>query len=154
MISEPQSEAASLRRIFLYDKSDQGCKLEKSIVQVLHDQRCVRRVASVTALFPLLALAAVAYGMLLQENFPYNGFELVFRVLCELGLAALFCLVGLAGLLTLYRKRLHRLRKEGLRLVVRLLESHLGKPPILSSRSSQQVIEGGETFQNASEVMG
>ena len=152
MMSEIQSEAAFLRRILPYDKSGEGCRLERSIAQVLHDVRCVRRVASVTALFPLLALVAFAYGMLLQQNFPYNGFELVFRVLCELGVAALICLVGLAGLWTLYRKKLNRLRKDGLRLVIRLLESQPGEPPISRSPGSQQALDGGEIFHGATEA--
>ena len=153
-MSEHQIETAFLRHIILYDNSDECRKMEKSIAQVQQDVRSVQRVASVTALFPLLAIASFAYGVLLQENFPYNMSELVlvFRILCELGLAALICLVGLAGLLTVYRKKLNRLRKECLQLVTRLLESHLGKPRIPTLPSSHRVNDDREAFQGATEV--
>jgi hypothetical protein len=153
-MSEHQIETALLRHIILYDDSDECRKMEKSIAQVQQDVRSVQRVASVTALFPLLAIASFAYGVLLQENFPYNRSELVlvFRVLCELGLASLICLVGLAGLLTVYRKKLKRLRKECLQLVTTLLESRLGKPRISTVPSSPRIIDGGEAFQGATEV--
>lgn len=153
-MGQHQSETAFLRRIILYDHSEEGCKLEQSIAQVVRDVRCVQRVASVTALLPFLALAGVAYGMLLQKNFPYNGSEFVFRLLCELGLASVICLVGLAGLLTLYRKKLNRLRKEGLRRAASLLESHLGKPPIRSLASSSRVLDAGERLHASTEVTG
>jgi len=96
----------------------------------------VKRVASITALIPLLAIAGFAYGTLLQENFPYNGSELVFTVVAVLGLASLICLAAFAGLLTIYRKKLNRLRHDGRQLVTSLLESRLGKPHIapLASR--------------------
>jgi hypothetical protein len=151
-MSEHHSEAAFLRRIILYDDSDEGCKLEKSIAQVLRDVRCVQRVASVTAVFPLLALAFIAYGALLHRNFPYDGSALFFRVLCELGLASLICLAGLAGLLTLYRKKLKRLRKEGLRRIIRLLESHLGEPPIPRQPSRHRVFHDSEAFQGSTDA--
>jgi hypothetical protein len=64
-MSEHETETAFLRHIILYDDSDECRELEKGIAQVQHDVRCVQRVASVTALFPLLAMLGVAYGMLL-----------------------------------------------------------------------------------------
>jgi hypothetical protein len=127
-MSTHQTEAAFLRHIIRYDGSEERRKLETSIAEVQRDQRCVQRVASVTALFPLLAIAGVAYEGILQENFPYNGSGLVFRLLCEIGLASLICLVGFAGLLTIYHLKLNRLRKGCRQLVTRVLESHLGKP--------------------------
>jgi len=153
-MSAHQTETAFLRHIILYDDSDECRKLKNSIAQIQRDMHCVQRVASVTALFPVLAIAGIAYGMLLQENFPYNGSELVLRVLCELGLASLICLSCFAGLLTVYRKKLDRLRKEARQLVIRLLESHLGKPQIPTSPSSHRVFGDGEAFQGATEVSG
>src|SRR5512141_2266309 len=98
-MSEHQTETAFLRHIILYDDSEARRKLEQSIAQLKRDTNCVRRVASLVAQLALLALAGIAYGVLLQENFPYNGSGLVFRILCVLGLASLICLVGFAGLL-------------------------------------------------------
>ncbi len=150
-MSEHETETAFLRHMILYDDSDERRKLEKGIAQVRRDTRCVQRVASVTALFPLLALAGIAYGALLQENFPYNGSELVLRVLCVVGLASLICLVGFAGLLTFYFKKLNRLRKEARQLVIRHLESRLGKPQIPTLPISHRVSEDREAFQGEME---
>jgi hypothetical protein len=153
-MSEHETETAFLRHIILYDDSAERLKLEKSIAQVRRDTHCVQRVASVTALFPLVAIAGLAYGALLQENFPYNGSELVLRVLCVLGLASLVCLVGFAGLLTVYLRKLHRLQKEARQLVIRLLESRLGDPHVPMVPSSHRVFAGGEAFQGAMELSG
>jgi hypothetical protein len=150
-MSEHQIETAFLKHLIRYDDSDECRKLERSLVQVQADVRSVQRIAAVTALSPLLAIAVFAYGVLLEEHFPYNKSELVpvFRILCELGLASLICLVGLAGLLMVYRKKLNRLRKECLQSVIRLLESHLGKPRIPMLPSSPRVIDNGEVFHGA-----
>lgn len=150
-MNEHQTETAFLRHIILYDDSDERRKLEKRIAQVQQDVRCVQRVASVTALFPLLAIAGIAYGVLLQENFPYSGSEYVLWFLCVLGLASLVCLVGFAGLLTVYLKKLRRLRKEARQLVIRLLESHLGTPEIPTLPRSHRVLDDREAFQGAME---
>jgi hypothetical protein len=153
-MSEHETETAFLRHIFLYDDSDECRKLEKSITQVRRDTRCVQRVAWVTGLFPLLAIAGVAYGMLLQKDFPYNVSLLVLRVLGVIGLASLVCLVGFAGLLTVYLKKLNRLRKEARQLVIRLLESRLGKPHVATLSGSHRVFAGGEAFQGTTELSG
>jgi hypothetical protein len=153
-MNEHQTETAFLRHLILYDDSEERRKLEKSIAQLRRDTLCVQRVASVTALFPLLALAGVAYGVLLQENFPYNASELVLRIVCVLGLASLICLVGFAGLWTVYLRKLHRLRKEARQLVIKLMESRLGKPPVVTLPGRHRVFDDGEAFPDAAEVIG
>ena len=153
-MSEHERETAFLRHLILFDESDECRKLEQSIVRVQHDVRCVKRLAWVTFLCSVLALAGVGYGVTLHRNFPFNGAELVFTVLCQLGLASLICLIGFAVLLTVYRERLNRLRKECRHLVIRLLESHLGKPPIAASHSRGRAFEDRETSQGATEVSG
>ncbi|HEV2392207.1 MAG TPA: hypothetical protein VG146_07565 [Verrucomicrobiae bacterium] len=146
-MSTHQTETAFLRRIILYDDGEERRKLETSIAQVQRDQRCVQRVAYVMAPFPLLAIAGVFYAEILQEGFPYSGFGLGLRLLCVLGLASLICLAGFAGLLTVYRLKLNRLRKECLQLVNGLLESRLGKPQVPTLPTSHRVFDGGEAFQ-------
>jgi hypothetical protein len=153
-MSEHQTETAFLRHLILYDDSEVRRKLEKSIAQVKHDTKCVQRAASVAAHLTLLALAGIAYGALLQESFPYNGSELVFRVLCGLGLASLICLAGFAGLLTVYLQKLHRLQKEARQFVIRLLESRLGNPHVAKVPGSHRVFDDGDAFQGATEVSG
>jgi hypothetical protein len=150
-MSAHQTETAFLRHIILYDESNERRKLEENIVQVQQDVRCVQRVASVTAPFPLLAIVGIAYGAILHDNFPFNGAEVVFTVLCVLGLASLICLVGFAGFLTVYFKKLHRLRKEARQLAIRLLDSRLGKPQIPTLPRSHRVFDDREAFQGAME---
>ena len=70
-MSEHETETAFLRHIILYDDSDKRRKLEENIAQVRQDVRCVQRVASVTALFPLLAIAGIAYGVILHDEFSF-----------------------------------------------------------------------------------
>ncbi len=135
-MSEHQSETASLRQINLPDDTDERDQLEKSIAQVQRDARCVRRVAAVTTLFPALTAAGLAYGAILQKDFPHIGSPFVTKVLCELGVASLICLVVFMGLLTAYRMKLHRLRKEYRRSATRPLNSHLGQPRLAALRGS------------------
>jgi len=153
-MSEHQRETAFLRHIIRHGDSDECRTLDKRIAQIQCDQRCVQRVAAVTALFPFLALIGVGYGGILAENFPYNGSEFVFRLLCELGLASLICLVAFAGLLIVYRLKLNRLREEGRHLVKKLVTPHLIKPHIATFPGSHPVAADDGAFQGAADVSG
>jgi len=153
-MSEHETETAFLRHLILYDDSDERRKLDESIARARRDTRCVQRAASVTALFALLAIAGLAYGALLQTNFPYDGSDLVLRALCVLGLASVICLVGFAGLLTAYLRELHRLQKKARQLVIKLLKSRLGDPHIASLPARDRVFDGGVAFQRATELSG
>jgi hypothetical protein len=102
----------------------------------------------------VLAIAGVFYGKILHENFPFNGADRVFMILCELGLASLICFAGLAVLLTVHYAKLNRLRKECRRSVIRLLESHLGSPRIAASPPRHRGFDDREAFQGANEVSG
>lgn len=148
-MSEHQIETAFLRRVILYDDSEEPLKLNKSIAQVQQDERCVQRMAAAMALFLMLGLACVGYGVILQENFPYNLPRPVINVFCGLVLASMICLVAFAGLLAVYRMKLNRLREECRRLVARLLESHLGKPHIPTLAGSHRGADDREAFQRA-----
>ncbi len=153
-MSEQEIETSFLRHLICYDDSDEGRKLEKSIGQVRRDERCVQRFASVVALFPLLAIAVVGYGTMLRHNFPYDGSHPVIRVLCEIGLASLICLAGLAGLLMGYRKKLKRLREECRQLVTRVLEPRLGKPHLATLPGGYRGYDDREASQAATEATG
>lgn len=143
-MSEHQIETAFLRRVIRYDDGETPRKLEKSILQVEHDRRCVGRTAFVAALFLMLGLAGVGYGGVLHRNFPYNGSEVAFRILCELVLASLICLVGCAGFLTVYRRKLKRLRGNCRQLVSNIMESRLGKRDVLAGHGRHP---GSEEFE-------
>ena len=143
-MSTYQTETSFLRHAILYGDGE-GCrKLEKSLAQVQSDQRCVKRMAWLTAPFLLAGVAGTACAAILQENFPYITAGIVFRLLCGLGLASLICLVGFVSLLAVYRLRLNRLRIECIQLLVRVLEAHLGKPQIQTLPGSHPIFGEGE----------
>ena len=143
-MSTYQTETAFLRHAILYSDGAESLKLEKSLGQLQSDQRCVKRMALLTAPFFLAGMAGAACAAIFQENFPYVTAGIVFRLLCSLGLASLICLVGFMGLLTVYRLRLNRLRSECLQLLLRVLESHLGKPQIQTLPISHPIFAEGE----------
>ena len=151
-MSEHETETAFLTHLILYDDSEERLKLEQSIAQVRRDKHCVQRVATVMAVFPLLAVAGLAYAALLQENFPYNGSGLALSALCVLGLASLICLVGFAGLLAVYSRKLNGLQKEARQLVIRLLESRLGNPHHATSPGRHRVLNDGDASQAGVEL--
>lgn len=150
-MSEHQIETAFLCSIILYDDSDEPLKLNKSIAQLQHHERCVQRMAGVMVLFLILGSAGIGYGVILQDNFPYNLHQHVINVFCGFVLASLICLTVFAGLLAFYRMKLNRLREECRRLVARLLESHLGKPRTLTLAASHRKVGGHKLFQSAAE---
>jgi hypothetical protein len=153
-MSEHHSETAFLRHIILYHGGDECHKLEKSIAQVQQDVRCVKRFAGLMLMLPLLAIAGVVCGVILHKNFPFNGAELVFMALCVLAVASLICLVGFVVLLTVYRTRLNRLRKQARRLVLRLLELHWGSPHSATSLNRHREFDNREASHGATEVGG
>jgi hypothetical protein len=142
-MSEHEKDLAFLRQCIRYDDAAERCKLEERIAQVQRDDRCVRRAVSLTALLIALGAAGLAYGAVLQDNFPYGKSQLVIKLLCELELAALISLAVFAGLLMAYRKELNRLREQCRRLAAKLLESRLGKPraaPLTGAVKEQELI--------------
>jgi hypothetical protein len=147
-------ETSFLTDIIGYDDSDERAKTEKSIAQVQRDKRCVKRFASVMALFPLLAIAGVGYGTMLQENFPYDGPHPVIRVLCEIGLASVICLAAFAGLLIGYRKKLNRLRDQCPQLDISLPEPPWGEPDIGTLPGSHSGPAAPGASEGAAEVTG
>jgi hypothetical protein len=150
-MSEHQIETAFLRSIISYDNSDETLKLQKSIAQLQHDERCVQRMAWAMVLFLTLGLAGVGYGVVLQENFPYNLDHHVINVFCGFVVASLICLVAFVGLLAVYRRKLNRLRGECRQVVARTLESRLGKPHIPTLAGSHRGVDDRDAFQGAAE---
>ena len=153
-MTEHQKQTAFLQHIIHYDVSDERQILEAKIARVQRDARCVQKVASVMVLVSAVAIAVLAYGAILLENFPYNQAQFVIKVICALGLASLICLVVFVGLLTVYHKRLNQLREECRHLIKRLLESHLGAPRIARAQDSHQESDGCEAGAGAVEGNG
>lgn len=157
-MSEHEKDLAFLRQCIFYADADERHKLEERIAQVKRDERCVQRAAWLMALFTALIAAGLAYGAVLQENFPYEQSRFVIKLICELGLASLICLVAFMGLLMAYRRELNRLREECRRLATKLLENRLGKPhAVLSSaviKEQEVVVDHGQAAVPASGMMG
>ena len=153
-MSEHKKETSFLRHILVFDDTDERRKLEEEMAQIRRDERCVQRAASLMALFTALGAVGLAYGVVLQENFPYGTSRFVIKLICELGLASLISLVVFVGLSMAYRKKLNRLREECLRLVTKLPKSHLGTPHITLLRGSHLGAGDRQVDQGAVKVNG
>jgi len=129
-MSDYHRETAFLRQVIAFGDTDERHRLEQRIAQLQRDQRCVQRAAWLMALLAALGVAALAYDAVFEDNFGYGTSRLVIKLVCELGLVSLISLVMMAGLSFLYRFRLSRLREECRLLVVDLLKSRLGEPPL------------------------
>jgi hypothetical protein len=134
-MSEHQKHTEFLRQCILYEDSRERQELEKGIVQIQRDARCVWRVAWLMIMLVALSGAGFGYGAVLVDNFPYNTQSLFINLTCALGMGSLICLVVLAGLGFVYRMRLDQRREECRQLVTKLLESRLGKPVIATSKA-------------------
>jgi hypothetical protein len=102
----------------------------------------------------MLALAGLGYITILDKDLPNSFYEVVFRIFCEILIASLVCLAGLAGLFTIYRGKSNRLLEECRQLVRRLLESKLDKSHSATRPASQRESDNRETFQRAAETSG
>ena len=107
-----------------------GCQeLEREIVRLQRDARCVQRAAWLMAVLIALALTGLAYATILLDHFPYNVPQFAWSLMCALGLGSLISLVAFTGLGMVYRLKLDLRREECRQMVARLLESRLGNPP-------------------------
>lgn len=98
------------------------------MTQIQRDARCVQRAAWLMAGLAALAMAVLAYLVLLLNNFPYNAPHFIVNLICALGLGALISLLAFMVLGMYYRMKLDQRREECRQLVTRLLESRLGAP--------------------------
>jgi hypothetical protein len=154
MVNAHPRETSLLTPIIGYDDREECLKVEQSIAQVQRSKCWVKRLASVTALLPLLAITGLGYETMLQKNFPYDGSHPVIRLLCEMGLASAICLVAFAGLLMGYRKKLHRLWAQCSPLANRLPELPLAQPDIGTLPGSHPRVDAPGAFDGAAEATG
>ena len=133
-MSEHRKDIEFLRRLIVYADTEEHRELDRKIAQVQRDECCVQRAALMAVLFALAAMAGLAYVTILGNDFPYSQSQLFVTILYGVGLASLICLVGFAGILTIYRLRLNRLREECRQLVKRLVEPHLEKSRVMAPR--------------------
>ena len=149
-VTEHQRDTAFLRQCLRYDDSAERHELEERIAQVQRKDRCVQRAVWLMILLTGLSGAGLAYGAVLQENFSYGEAWFVVRLLCEIGLASLICLVAFVGLFMVYRMELNRLREQCRRLATTLLESRLGNP---AATSLTGVVQAQELTMNHNKVV-
>jgi hypothetical protein len=127
-MSEHQKHTEFLRHCLRYGESDEHQALDKRIIQIQRDGRCVQRAVWLMAILTALAVAGLGYPAILVENFPDDAPQSIINLICALGLASLICLLGFAGLGMVYRNKLNQRREESRQLVTKLLASRLGKP--------------------------
>lgn len=153
-MSEHQKDTAFLRRIILYDDTNEQFELQKRITQLQRDENCVRRMMSMLLVVAALGIAALAYGAVLEEDFSYREFRFVIRILFDLGAASLICLLALAGLLVIYRMRMNKLREQCRRLIASLMASHLGEPHAAVPQNTHSETGHRRATQDATEANG
>src|ERR1041385_3925740 len=148
-MTEHQKETAFLRYVMAFDDTVERRELEERVMRVESDGRCVQRAAVLMALVSVLVAAALAYGVILEENFPHAASWFVIDLLCGVGLASLISLVVLMGLSMTYRKKLNRLRAECRHLATRLLEFHFGQPHLSHVQDPSVGAKNGEAARSA-----
>lgn len=153
-MSERQKETAFLKRIILLGDTNEGRELERKIAKVECDERRVRRFAAGMALCGALAVAGLAYGAILQEDVPFGTPESVVKVLYQLALASLICLMGFAAQLAICRQKLNRFQEECRQLIIRLWAVHAGEPRIGTMRASHPGAGVSEGAQGTVEING
>jgi hypothetical protein len=157
MMSEHQKHTEFLRQCLLYDESARRQELAEGITQIQRDARCVRRAVWLMALLTALAVAGLAYGVVLADNFPYNTPQFIIDIIYALGVGSLISLLAFMGLGMVYRKKLDERREECRQIVMRLLESRLGKPvtaPLRDMRDNRAGERDGRSDRVANEVDG
>ncbi len=128
MKTEHQKETAFLRRLILYDASPERHHLEEKLTRIQNDERSLYRAMMLLAWPAMMAVAGLTYEIVFLHNFPQNPSQHMAILACALGLGSVICLVVFIGMARVYRRRLNHHREECRRLVMRVLESRLGKP--------------------------
>jgi hypothetical protein len=136
-LNEHQRETAFLRECIRHAESPEHQSLEKEIVQIQRDERCIQRAAWLMATLTMLAVAGVGYPAILVKSFPYNIPRLIIDIICALGLASMICLIVFVGLGMAYRKKLNHQREQCRQLITRLFASRLGQPVATPSHDSR-----------------
>lgn len=141
----------------LYDDTAERQQLEERITQVERNEHCVRRAVWLVGQLLLLAIAGLAFGAVLLDEFPQNRSHLIIKAFCALGLGSLICLLAYVVLWVVYRRELTRGREQSCQLVAKILESRLGKPrtmPLPGVVKEQEIlVSQRKPIVSASEVL-
>jgi hypothetical protein len=129
-MSEHEKHTEFLRQCILYDESARRQKLMKEIARIQLDLRCVQRAAWLMALLGVLLVAILGYGTIMVQNFLYATSHFIINLIIAVGVGIMISLLAFAGLWIVYRWKLDLRREECRQIVIKLLESRLGKPAI------------------------
>jgi hypothetical protein len=127
-MSDHHQHTEFLKQSLRYDESDRCKELEREIIQIQRDERCVRRAAWLMAVLTALTMAGLVYPGILMANFPYSAPLFLVNLVCALGLGSFVSFLAFVGLGVVYRQRLDHRREECRQRVSRLLETRLGHP--------------------------
>jgi hypothetical protein len=141
-MSEHEKHTEFLRQCIFYDESAGRQELVEGIARIQYDMRCLQRAMWLMAILTAFAAACLSYGAVLVENFPYNTQQFIVNIICALGVGSLTSLLAFVGLWMVYRWKLNNRREDCRELVVRLLESRLGKPVTTPLRDNRAGGEG------------
>ena len=125
---EHQREMTFLRSLMLYDTTKERHQLEEKLERAEQSERCVRRAMFLMAVLAGLSLAGLGYSAILLEDFPQNQSQLVLRVFCAIGLAAVVSFLTFVAFWRIARGALNDERDGCRRLVTKIVEARLGKP--------------------------
>jgi hypothetical protein len=117
-----------LRSLMHYDTTEERHEHEAKLERAEQSERCVRRAMFLMAVLAGLALAGLGYSAILLEDFPQNQSQLVLRVFCAIGLAAVVSFLTFVAFWRIARGTLNDERDGCRRLVTKIVESRLGKP--------------------------
>jgi len=131
--NQHQREMSFLRHLMLYSDPEQRRELEEELSLAERNERCSRRAMGLMVVLTALAVVGLGYAALLLEDFPPNTSQFLTRIFCALGLASLVSLLVFAGFWLVSRGELNEQRERCRRLVSKIVESRLGKPPSIAS---------------------
>ena len=134
-MNEHQRNTAFLRQCLLYHEAPERHQLEERLTEMHRNERCVRRAVWLMVLLISLATTGLCYSGIFLTKYPQNQSPFIVRILCDLGLASLICLMAFLSLGRIFRKELERRREECRRLAMKLMESRSGPPGAPSSPS-------------------
>jgi len=151
-MNEHQKGTAFLRHCLRYGENAEHEALDRRIIQIQRDERCVRRAIWLTAMLTALALVGFGYAVLLVDNFPYNQPQIIISLGCALGAGAFISLVVFLCLGMVYRMRLDHRHEECRQLVTRMMDTRLGKPAAARARESRVGVANRKTVVAAAGV--
>ena len=128
---EHQREMTFLRTLMLYDTTDERHIREENIERAERSERCVRRAMYLMAVLAAMSVAGLVYSVILLEELPPNQSQLILRVFCVIGLAAVVSFLTFVAFWRIAHGNLNDQRDECRRLVSKIVESRLGKPSIV-----------------------